>query len=134
MDYNELINFTNEKNEFVKYNDIKVVSVNADYAQVELEISYKSLNPYSIVHGGVYYTMADCAAGIIARSDGKRYVTLNGSINYIRSASKGKIKAISTIEHKGKSTCIVNVKITDEDEILLATAKFTMFCLNKANN
>lgn len=131
MDYKDNIYLTNEKNEFMKYNNIKLVCVNDEYAQVELEITSKSLNPYKLVHGGVYYTMSDCAAGVIARNNGKKYVTLNGSINYIRSVSSGKIKAISTIVHRGQSTCVVNVKVTDEEENLLSESTFTMFCIDK---
>lgn len=125
------IHLINSRNEFMNHNNIKVVSVTDNYAQVELEINSKSLNPYGIVHGGAYYTMADCAAGMLARTDGRKYLTLNSSINYIKSVSSGKIKAVSNIEHRGSSTCVVSVKITNENEDLLAKATFTMFCVGK---
>jgi len=131
MSFEDDINYINSKNEFMKHNNIKVVCVTEEYVQVELEINNESLNPYGIVHGGAYYTMSDCAAGMLARTDGRKYLTLNSSINYLKPVSSGKIKAISNIEHRGKSTCVLNVKVTDENETLLAVATFTMFCVTK---
>lgn len=131
MDYNNFKEYTNEKNEFMRYNGIQVTVLSEDYAEVELEIGSHSLNPYGVLHGGAYYTMADCAAGVAARSKGLRYVTLNGGLNYIKSVSSGKIKAIATMLHRGNKTCVVRVEIVDNNKILLSEGIFTMFCIDK---
>lgn len=132
MDFNS-IDDINEHNKFMKYNNIKFTCIKENYAETELEISENSLNPYGIVHGGIYYTMADCTAGAAARSTGRKYVTLNSSFNFIKSVSKGKIKSVSYMVHRGKSTCVVRVDVIDEKETILAEGLFTMFCIENEN-
>lgn len=129
MNYKDMLKFVNEKNEFMKYNGIKVNLIENDYAEVILEATSNSLNPYGLLHGGVYYTMADCAAGAAARSNGGKYVTLNSSFNYIKSAKNGNIKAIAKIIHRGKTTCVVGAEVRNSEGILLSEGNFTMFCL-----
>lgn len=133
MEYSDFIQFVNDKNEFMRYNNIVLSSADMDFAEVTLKIGKHSLNPYGILHGGVYYTMQDCAAGSAARSNGKRYVTLNGNINYIKSISDGEIKAIATISHRGKTTCIVHTKVLDKNNNLLSDGTFTMFCIDNSS-
>lgn len=131
MEYQEVLQFTNDKNEFMRYNGIEVTVVKQDYAEVELEVTDKSLNPYGMVHGGAYYTLADCAAGVAARSSGEKFVTLSGSMNFIKSVRCGRLKAIANLLHRGRTTCVVHVEIVEETGKLLTDATFTMFSLQK---
>lgn len=131
MNYSDVVKNLNSKNEFMKHNNIKLLNMKENYAEVGLEINSCSLNPYGIVHGGAYYTMADCAAGIAARTSGKKYVTLNNSFNFIKPVSEGNIKAVANVIHRGKTTCIVNVNVLNESDDLLCNGTFTMFCLSR---
>ena len=76
-------------NEFMNHNHIKLKELSEGRAVMELTVVKESLNPYGIVHGGALYTMGDCASGIAARSDGRRYVTLSSSLNFLRSGKEG---------------------------------------------
>ena len=82
-----------------------------------------------MLHGGAYFTMADCAGGAAARSDGRRYVTLEGSIHFIRAANEGTVTAQARVRYRGGTTCLVEIDIKDETEWLLATGNFTFFCV-----
>ncbi|MCI8477749.1 MAG: PaaI family thioesterase [Oscillospiraceae bacterium] len=116
---------------FVKYNQIQLIEITPEYAVSFLEtVGEDSLNPYGIVHGGVYFTMADVAAAALARTDGRAYVTLDSSIHFLRSARQGaSIRATAHPRHRGKSTFLSVVEVTDQDGRLLASADFTFFCL-----
>ncbi len=118
-------------NAFPLFNGIRFSAVDKNRGEAVLEIGPNSLNPYGLLHGGVYYTMADCAGGAACRTDGRRYVTLHGGIDFIHGVRSGTVTAVAVVRHRGKSTCQVAVDLTDEAGTLLATGDFTFFCLDQ---
>lgn len=118
-------------NAFALFNGIQTSSSSPDHGEAVLTIGPDSLNPYGLLHGGAYYTMADCAGGTACRTDGRNYVTLHGGLNFIRSARSGTVTARAVIRHRGHSTCQADVEITDEHGTLLATGNFTFFCIDQ---
>ena len=117
-------------NVFMFHNYIEMESAERDKAVFKLVIRPESKNPYGIVHGGAIYTMADNAAGVVAHSDGRYYVTQTSSLHFLRNQAEGVVRAEARIRHRGKSTCLVDVDITGEGNILLATGQFTYFCVD----
>ena len=117
-------------NAFMFHNYIEMESAERDKAVFKLGIRPESKNPYGIVHGGAIYTMADNAAGAVAHSDGRYYVTQTSSLHFLRNQAEGVVRAEARIRHRGKSTCLVDVDITGEGNILLATGQFTYFCVD----
>lgn len=116
-------------NAFAVYNGITIHQLELGKAKAELEIGPNSLNPYGRLHGGAYYTLADCAGGTACRTDGRKYVTLDGTMHFVRSVSSGKITATATVQHHGRTTALVDIQVTSEDGTLLATGDFTFFCI-----
>ena len=117
-------------NAFMFHNYIEMESAERDKAVFKLVIRPESKNPYGIVHGGAIYTMADNAAGAVAHRDGRYYVTQTSSLHFLRNQAEGVVRAEARIRHRGKSTCLVDVDITGEGNILLATGQFTYFCVD----
>lgn len=118
------------KNEFMNHNHIYLKVVEQDRVVTEMTVVKESLNPYGIAHGGALYTMGDCAAGIAARTDGRRYVTLSSSFNFLRSGQIGDtIQAIGLVRHRGRTTCVVDVDVTDSQGRLLSNGSYTFFCI-----
>ena len=81
------------ENPFMQYNHIEIVSVTSDSAVMSLDIRRDTTNIYGYVHGGAFFTMADCCAGLTARSDGRQYVTQNASVNFIHNVKAGRLTA-----------------------------------------
>ncbi|MFQ9601136.1 MAG: PaaI family thioesterase [Flavonifractor plautii] len=100
-------------NAFAVYNGITTHQTGDGTAEAILEIGPDSLNPYGLLHGGAYYTLADCAAGSACRTDGRKYVTLHGSLDFIRSARAGQVTARARVEHRGRTTCLVSITVDD---------------------
>jgi acyl-CoA thioesterase len=127
VDYQKLIAVTNQENHFMTYNNIKLAQMWEDHSVVELNVRKESKNLFGAIHGGVYVTMADCAAGAAARSRGKRYVTLNHSFEFFRTSNEEWIRAFASVRHRGNTICVVSVDVKDEKDKLLASGTFTMF-------
>lgn len=119
----------NAANAFVHHNYIRIAHTEPDRAQAVLDIVPESRNLYGMLHGGAYYTLADCACGYACRMDGRKYVTLQGGLNFLKGASSGRVTAQAKVRHRGKTTCLVEVEITGEGGALLAKGDFTFFCV-----
>jgi acyl-CoA thioesterase len=117
-------------NAFAAFNHLELEHVEPDYAVFKLQIQPESKNPYGYVHGGMLAGMADNAAGYAAHSDGRAYVTLSCSLNYMRNQAGGVIRAEGRVLHRGKTTCVTHVDIRGEDGKLLATGELVYFCVD----
>ena len=89
------------KNAFTVHNFYELEDVEQDRAVYRLDIRPESLNPYGMVHGGALYTMADDAAGSAAHTDGRHYVTQNGSLHFLKNQGSGPIRAEGPPPGKG---------------------------------
>ena len=106
-------------------------TVEPDRAVYRLDIRPESLNPYGMVHGGALYTLADDAAGAAVHTDGRHYVTQNGSLHFLKNQPGGTIRAEGRVRRRGKATCLAVVDITNEAGELLATGDFSYFCIDQ---
>lgn len=128
--FKELFDQT-DSNAFVKHNNICLKTIERDRAVLELEATPTTLNPYGFVHGGALFSMADTAGGISARTDGRRYVTMSSSFNFLRSGVKGDvIRAEGRVRRRGHTTCFVEVDVSDSKGNLLASGTFTFYCID----
>lgn len=131
MDYEKQRAYVNDNNPFMTLCGITVTKVEKDLAVAELTVRPSDFNPGGTLHGGAFYTLADAAATTAARTDGHRYATIDGSIQYHRAITGGTARATATIRHRGRTLCSAAVEITDEHGKLLADAAFSIFRLEQ---
>ena len=129
MNFSDQAAYTNENNPFMRHCGITITQVRRDWAQAEMTAVPDYFNPGGTLHGGAFYTLADAAATTAARTDGHRYATIDGSIQYHRAITSGLVRAVATVRHRGHSVCSLAVEITDESGLLLADASFSAFRL-----
>lgn len=107
--------------------NIQFVKAENGNSEIKMIIDKKVLNPYQIVHGGAIFTLADSAAGIAALSFNEAYVTMDSYINFMNPGVGKELHATATTTYKGKDTCVVDVTIKNDKDVLIAKAIFTMF-------
>lgn len=134
MDYTDKINATNEKNSFMRHNGILLTEMSKDYAKLEAHLDRANRNLYGAVHGGMFLTMADCAAGGAARSNGMRYVTVSSSFEFFRNTKDQHLIAEGRIKSRGKTICVAEVEIHDSLGKLLCGGTFTLFCVGSQDD
>lgn len=117
-------------NSFMIYNHIQLGKAGPDQAEVYLDIRPESLNRYGMVHGGAFFTMADCCAGLCARSDGRPYITQGASVQFIGNLAQGRVVARGQVFSRKRRICLVDVAVTDETGEGLFRGTFTMYCVN----
>ena len=89
------------------------------------------LNTYGILHGAEIFALMDTAAGLLSISKGRKAVTLDSSVNFIKSIGEGEeIYSNTRIVHMGKKTEVIEVEAKSKDKII-ARASFTFFIVNE---
>ena len=73
------IKTVNETNPFMRHNGIYATYLDADRAEVRAQAGDTGRNAMGSVHGGLMFIMGEMAAGLLARGDGRKYVTLDTS-------------------------------------------------------
>jgi uncharacterized protein (TIGR00369 family) len=86
--------------------------------------------PAGLVHGGVYASIAESLASLAtARSvapDGKTAVGLSNQTSFLRPITAGTIHAIGVVKHRGRSTWVWEVEITDDQGRLCVLTRMTV--------
>jgi len=78
---------------FAKDTGIELLEVSSGRAKVKMEIAEKHKNSHGTVHGGVIFTLADCAFGLASNSHGIPAVGINATISYMKSSTSGTLYA-----------------------------------------
>ena len=119
-----------ERDKFAKNIGVQVIEALPERAVCKLDINENHLNGLELVNGGVLFTIADYAMAVAANANGSSTVTLNSSIDFIKSASKGTIVAVATPVKAGRtiSRYRVEVRLEDNSELLavLSATSFTI--------
>ena len=113
----------------VKMQGVKLNIASEDMVELELEQTIDTANYMGALHGGVAYTLADICAGISLLVNGLKVTTIEGSMNYLREGVSGPFIARSKILHKGRTTAVINIEISDGNQELISSGVFTMFIL-----
>ena len=87
-------------------------------------------NPIGSMHGGVYATLLDSAAGCAVQSTlppGMGYTSLDLSVKFLKriTVDTGRVRAIGTIISRGRQTALAEARLVDAKDRLLAHATST---------
>ena len=119
-------------NYFAVYNHVQMGTVERDKVSVYLDMVPESTNQYGSIHGGALFMLSDAASGMAARTDGRKYVTQQSNVYYMRGCTEGRVTATATVVKRGKTTCIIEARVTDENDKLLFMGNYSFFCTGDA--
>ncbi|MBW1768529.1 MAG: PaaI family thioesterase [Deltaproteobacteria bacterium] len=100
--------------------------------RLEVVIQEKHLQPFGMVHGGVYSSLVDSAAfwAVYSRIDEDMgMTTVEMKLNYLAPASEGSLIAKGKSIKVGKTICLGEASIEDEKGRLVAHGTATMMVL-----
>ncbi|WP_406260568.1 PaaI family thioesterase [Actinacidiphila glaucinigra] len=92
-----------------------------------MEPGEEHYNPIGSVHGGVYATLLDSAAGCAVQSvlpQGMGYTSLDLNLKFLRpiTVDTGKVRAVGTVLNQGRRTALAQAELFDATDRLLAHA------------
>lgn len=107
--------------------DFSLDEVEPGRAVFSLTPGEEHYNPIGSVHGGVYATLLDSAAGCAVQSTlplGTAYTSLDLTVKFLRriTADTGQVRAIGTVVSSGRQTALAQAQLVDGADRLLAHA------------
>ncbi len=128
VDLEKIRDHRNTRNRFARQLGMTVEALSPGYARVTKTVEEKDLNPLDRPHGGVYFSMADTAAGSAMASHGYVAVTMESSFHFLRAARLGDLLTAEATEVKfGRTIGVYDVRVTDPRGALIGTGTFTFF-------
>ena len=111
---------------------MEIKALDPGRSRVEMVVEEKHFNPFRMVHGGVYPSLVDAAAfwAVYAQiEEDVGLTTVELKLNYLAPASKGHLIATGRTIKMGKSLCLGEATIEDEQGKLLAYGTETMMII-----
>ncbi len=116
---------------------LRITSAKLDEVCAEVAVRPEILQPYGLVHGGIYSTMietlASIGAAINAMPKGQTTVGLENSTSFIRGTRAGTLHGKAVPLTRGRRTHVWQVTITDDENRVVATGRVRMICLEKGS-
>ena len=115
--------------------DIRYVDVGDDFLVAEMPVTPKVHQPDGILHGGAMVALAESvgSAACFVFLDTKNFSIrgLEINANHVRSVKDGKVFAKASFIHKGRTTQVWQIEITNQKEQLISMCKLTTIALPK---
>ena len=118
---------------FAHFLGIKLISVAPERLEAELAVRDEFTNYNGVMHGGALMAYADSLGGTISRASlkpGQRTTTIESKTNFFAGIPIGEVARAESIPlHRGRSTIVVQTRITRNDGRLAAIITQTQMVL-----
>jgi 1,4-dihydroxy-2-naphthoyl-CoA hydrolase len=102
---------------FTKLLGIEFTELGADRTVLTCEITPELWQPYGLLHGGVHCSLVETAASVGAAlwmGDRGHVVGVANHTNFLRAVRSGRLTAVATPIHRGRTQQLWQVVITDD--------------------
>jgi len=127
---------TTSKNTLLETLNIEYIDFGDDFVIAKMPVNSKVHQPDGVLHGGATVALAETTGSFAAHIflNTKDYYVrgIEISANHVRSISEGNVYAKATFIHKGRTTQLFDIRITDDDENLISVCKLTTVALPKS--
>ena len=115
---------------FDAYYGLQVLSVSDDEIRAQVPVRDELRQPAGLVHGGVFASLAESMASMatwaVVHHDGKTAQGLSNQTSFLRPILDGTIHAVARRRHRGRTTWVWEVDITDDAGRLCALVRMTV--------
>jgi len=123
------------KNSLEETLEIEFVDIGNDFLIAKMPVTSKVHQPDGVLHGGATAALAESvgsAASYFSIDREKQIVRgIVISANHLKGVSEGFVYAKATPIHKGRTTQLWEIKVTDDYKNLISHCKLSIMILNK---
>ncbi len=123
------------KNTLMQTLDIEYVDIGENFLVGKMPVTPKVHQPDGILHGGAMVALAESVGSMASYIflDAQKFFIrgIEISANHIKSMKEGEVFAKATLLHKGKTTQLWDIKLTDAEDNLISICKLTTIALPK---
>lgn len=122
-------------NNMLSHLGIEFTEVGDDYLVGRMPVDHRTHQPYGLLHGGASVTLAETLGsmgGMLCVDPAKFLVVgLEINANHVRGVREGWVTGIARPLHRGKTTQLWEIKITDEAAKLVCVSRITLAVIEK---
>ncbi len=109
---------------------LELLSYSDEEVRAQVQVRDELLQPAGLVHGGVFAsiaeTMASVATWVAVRDQGQAAQGLSNQTSFLRPIVDGTIHAVARRRHRGRTTWVWEVEISDDEGRLCALVRMTI--------
>jgi acyl-CoA thioesterase len=129
---NKVVDTMFESDWFSQWLGIERIEIKPGIAQLKLKVRREMLNGFQILHGGIYYSLADSALAFASNSYGIKSVSIETSISHLKPCKEGdEISAITKEISVTNKIAIYHIDIFNQDHELVSVFKGTVYRTGK---
>jgi acyl-CoA thioesterase len=113
---------------------IKRLEIKSGYVKMSMQVTKKHTNAHGFTHGGVLFSLADCAFAEAVNFGDKQAVAVQVSINYLRPTKEGDnliAEANTVSDGKTLALCSVAIKKDEKDVAMFSGLAYKIASNNK---
>ena len=109
---------------------LEVIAMDAEHARAQVRVRDELRQPAGLVHGGVFASIAESmcsmATWLAVRDAGQSAQGLSNQTSFLRPIMEGTVHAVARRRHRGRTTWVWEVDITDDAGRLCALVRMTV--------
>ena len=109
---------------------LEVLSLSDEEVTAQVVVRDELKQPAGLVHGGVFASIAESIASLATwfavQGDGHTAQGLSNQTSFLRPIVDGTIHAVARRRHRGRTTWVWEVDITDDQQRLCALVRMTI--------
>jgi 1,4-dihydroxy-2-naphthoyl-CoA hydrolase len=114
---------------------IAFTEIGDDFLKAKMPVDHRTHQPFGLLHGGASVALAETmgSTGAFLCIDPRTHsaVGLEINANHIRGVRAGWVRGLAKPIHRGKTTHIWEIRITDDAEKLVCISRLTMAILQR---
>ncbi|WP_418604178.1 PaaI family thioesterase [Hwangdonia sp.] len=121
------------KNTLLETLKIEMIDFGDDFLILKMPVTPKVHQPDGVLHGGATAALAETtgsfAAELFLNTKGYFVRGIEISANHVKSVRDGFVYAKATFLHKGRTTQLFEIRVTDDNDNLISLCKLTTISL-----
>lgn len=123
------------KNTLMETLNIEVVDFGADFLVARMPVDSRVYQPDGVLHGGATAALAESVGSFASHIfiDTENFFVRGTEItaNHLKSVTEGFVYAKATFLHKGRTTQLLDIRVTDDDDNLVSVCRLSTISLPK---
>ncbi len=118
-----------EQSSYANFLRVEILELCAGETTFAMKVRHELTNLSGILHGGAVGSLIDMAMNLACFSLGKQATVLGFNTNFLLGAKEGDtVKASAKVLHNGKSTMVVESRVTDHEGKVAGQSAGNLLC------
>lgn len=123
------------KNTLMETLEIEVIDCGDDFLIAKMPVNSRVHQPDGVLHGGATAALAESIGSFASHifTDLENYFVrgIEVTANHLKSVTDGYVYAKATFLHKGRTTQLLDIRVTDDNDNLISICKLSTITLPK---